>query len=75
MCAVEFDDASGWNVPGSHNRRRDGYYQWDSMLRLRLRDGWIRHFGTSSHVGVDGPSSGTTDVGERMRRRNLMGRS
>jgi hypothetical protein len=31
---AEFDDAGGWNVPGSHDRRCDGYDQWDFVLRL-----------------------------------------
>jgi hypothetical protein len=62
---AEFHDAGGWNVPRSHDRRRDGYYQWDSMLRLRIRDGCVRHFKKLSHVSVDGSPSGTTSVGGR----------
>ena len=32
--SAEFDDAGGWNVPRSDDRRRDGYDQWDFVLRL-----------------------------------------
>ena len=31
---AEFDDAGGWIVPRSDDRRRDGYDQWDFVLRL-----------------------------------------
>ena len=29
-----FDDAGGWNISRSNDRRRDGYDQWDFVLRL-----------------------------------------